>query len=937
MKAALTAVILLLAGSPCWARSEKTTHLAAGAAGFDTNIVWQILDNGYLRTLATNYGYFGTVNGRLRDSTGEILSVMEAPPLSGIEYLYEAGLWIGGVVGDDTLVSTGSLGFGLAHELYADAPVPPAYTDLYGDEEWSFSYSDTTTDPETVREDPYDGIHRPLPVHVRQKTYVFDAISVNPCLFVDLVITNAGTLPIESLWVGWMVDPDIGHEDTDDYWQDDITGHERRTVIGEGGSYDITFAWAMDNDGDPDSTEQFDARSARRALLSMYLGGTPQLSGESYNWWIPSVRRAFDWGPQVAPGDTNVLGGRGYALTDAFRFRLLSNREIDYPMPYAAVNRTAEGWIPPTVDSIARDFADGFDARFLHSAGAVTLAPHDSLVIHWVFVVSRNAHTNPSYFRLAFNAADPRLYLSGIGLTAIGYFMSDLKTTWDKGFTAAPIRHPRGFRLQSWDAQTGTLAWDPRGTLRLGGYLLRRQSSDSPTTSYIIPATESTYVDTGLNRSSTYYYSVASLNALNAVGSYSPPDSLLPDRPRTPRTPLAVGRKRAIHLEWPANEEPDLTGYRIYRRNPGGEWAVVDEIAGTASYVDSSVETARVYEYRITALSALAHESYPSESAEGVAFAFDGPAQIVDYTQTGPFSLTDKDSVAAVWKRLMMGAVYRDASQSVTPFEFADFNPHPATVIVSDGRSPLPASNFELFDLYSNAQGATIITGRDLFNPNLALDTLIVLPENSIGRAAGIRAAYYPRPLAASPTRMNAEFIAARPVDPALPWLEVDSGRTAWGLNPALPHPGKAIPFAGYFEVDTARAEVLYTFESRFGSASALHGKPAAVMSREPARTLAVFAFPLSYLGESDVAACVKAILARMGYGSTRIAGDADNDGAVTAADLVLVIDYLFRGGSLINEGNADVSGDCRVDVLDVVFLLRLSNSESVLTETPCP
>ena len=914
-------LLFLLASTSAWGRPGQSPVLSAGVAGFDTNIVFQIHDNGYFRSTVTNYGYFGTVRDRLRDSTGALAPVLESPPHSKIEYLYEAGLWIGGIVGNDTLVSSGSLGFGQSHELYADSPAPAAFSDFYGDVEWTFNYGDTTTEPETVRDDQYDGPHRPLPVRVRQKTYTFDAPLYNGALYMEIVITNVGAKPITDAWFGWMIDPDIGHQDRRQYWMDDITGHIRSTVSTGSGPVDVSMAWAMDNDGDPDSTGQFDTNSAKSALGSMYLGGSPRLEMESYNWWVPSLRDEWDWGPQRAPGDTNIFGGRGYAVTDAFRYRLLSNRELDYAQPFAAVDRTSEGWMTPTVDTIAREYADGYDTRFLHSVGPATLAPGDSVVIHWVWGVSAYAHTQPSHFANTFDAADPQEYLDGLGIDELASFMADLKTAWDSAFSFLPIAPPRNFHVAGWNDTSGVLTWNKRNTRRLTGYLLSR-STDSllPYQRFLIPG-DTSYLDAPLDRSQTYYYRVASAGRPGSVGGDSRIDSLLPDRPQTPAKPVVHPRSPEIVVQWTLNPEPGIRGYRVYRRLAGGEWTLLAETDVADSLVDGSVVDATAYEYRITAVSALANESYPSPAATGVVFAFDGPPQIVDYTMVGAASLTDKDSVSAVWARLLGGAVYRDASSTITPYALLDFNPHPVTVVVSDGRSPLPETDFTLLDLYSNAQGATIISGRDLFNRDLVLDSMVTLPVGSIGYAAGIRRAYYPRLLLANPTRMNAEFVAAAPYDRGLPRLDVDSARTGWGLNPALPHPGNAIPFVGYFDVDTSRADVLYTFVSKDGAASPLHGKPVAVMAKEPGRTLAIFAFPLSYIEESDARACVAAVLSQLGYGSTSAAGDADNDGVVTAADVVFVINYLYRGGYLIDEGNADVNGDCRVDVLDVVYL----------------
>ncbi len=940
VKRLLLTMILCLIAAPGWARNERPSGMAAGVAGFDTNIVWQTHDNGYLRSTVTNYGYFGTVRDRLRDSTGALVPVMESPANSGIEYLYEAGLWIGGVVGSDTLVSTGSLGFGIAHELYADGYEPGVRSDFLGDDEWTFVYGDTTTDPETVREDSYDGVHRPLPVRVRQKTYTFDAFTYNGAVYMDLVVTNIGSQPITDAWFGWLVDPDIGHFDTEDYWMDDITGHVQGTVSNAGQQIDISAAWAMDNDGDPDSTGQFNDHSPKRAFGSMYLGGAPALTGESYNWWVPSLRKEWDWGPQRSPGDLNRFGGRGFEAEDHFRYRLMSNGEMDYAQPYSAIDRTAEGWVAPPADSIARNFADGYEIRFLHTVGPTTIAPGDSVVIHWVWCVAPYAHVQPSHFTNTFDADDPEMYLDGLGIDQLAQLMGDLRAAWDSSFAYVPVSPPENFRIAGWTDSSAYLAWNAKNTERLRHYRITRlrQFSFSWTVDRTVDLFgDSTFEDFGLDRSLLYAYSIASYGRFGAPAYQAITDTLLPDRPKSPKRPLANARTNEIRLNWQRNAEPGVIGYRVYRRVEAGDWALIRGLSADTSFVDESIAGAVQYEYRVTAISELANESYPSPATAAVAFSFDGPPQVLDYTVTGPMSLTDKDSVRAAWERLLTGVMYRDAAFTHEPYALVDYNPHPVTIVVSDGRSSLPSTDFSLLDLYSTSQGATIVTGRDLFNRDLVLDSMVTLPKNSLGYAAGIRRAYYPRTLLANPTRMNAEFVGAAPVDPALPHLDVDSTRTDWGLNPALPHPGSAIPFVGYFEIDTSVAEVLYAFESGDGAVSPLHGKPVAVMSKQAGRTLAVFAFPLSYIEEPDARACLAAVLARMGYGSSLAAGDADNDGVVTAADVVSVINYLYRDGYLINELNADVNRDCRVDVLDVIYLLDHVYHGQGLPLVKCP
>ncbi|HWO58035.1 MAG TPA: dockerin type I domain-containing protein [bacterium] len=943
MRRILLTLLALLPGwsTAGWGRTPATSAsplpLAAGVAGFDTNIVWRIHDTGYLRATATNYGYFGTVRERLRDSAGALVPVLESPAHSRIEYMYEAGLWIGGIVGGDTLVSSGSLGFGQSHELYADNYDPPVYSDRLGDDEWTFIYGDTTTDPETVRDDPYDGPHRPLPVRVRQKTYTLGAQLHDGALFQELVITNIGTVPIESLWVGWMCDPDIGHAETEDYWMDDVVGHTRRSIVQGDQSTEVSVAWAADNDGDPDSTDHFDARSPRRMFGSMYLGGFPRLTGESFNWWVPSLRDPYDWGPQRAPGDTNIFGGRGYDVTDAYRYRRMANRELDYAQPYAAVDRSAEGWIAPTHDSIAVDFADGFDIRFLHTVGATTLAPGDSLVVHWVWMVAPYGHTQPLNFKTLFDPRDPSKYLQGLGISQLEYYALDQRHAWDSAFSFLPIAPPRTFDVAGWNDTSGVLTWSARHTDRLTYYRVQRRAGDGSDRRTFSAGLDTSFVDVGLDRSKTYYYTVACMGRPGIIGPESISDSLLPDRPKTPARPIALAQRHEIHLHWPPNAEDDISGYRVYRRAPGGDWELIATTDTATRVTDQDVAGATLYEYRVTALSSLANESYPSPATVGVAFDFDGPPQIFDYTLANAFSLTDRDSTRAVWERLLSGSLYRDFATGDPPLTLVDFDPHPLTVVTADGRGAMGRGEEELLAVYSNARGVTVLSGRDLFNFEGVQAETVAVPAGSLGALAGIRRVYYPASLLAGPTRMNAEFVAAAPADPRLPRLAVDASRTGWGLNPALPHPGNAVPFVGFFEIDTAQGEVLYTFVSRDSAHSPLQGQAVAVRARDPQRTLVVFAFPLSYMDEQDARAALTAILGRMGYGVPSARGDADNDGAVTPADVVFLIDYLYRDGYLLYESAADVNGDCVVDIRDLVYLIDHVTGDVPLPDGVCP
>jgi fibronectin type 3 domain-containing protein len=92
--------------------------------------------------------------------------------------------------------------------------------------------------------------------------------------------------------------------------------------------------------------------------------------------------------------------------------------------------------------------------------------------------------------------------------------------------------------------------------------------------------------------------------------------------PETPAGLLAVlsfagGQVAAIDLSWEPNMEPRIAGYRVYRRDLGGEGAgswrlLTAEVLPVVAYRDLSVAAGMRYAYRVTAVSGAGVESTPS-------------------------------------------------------------------------------------------------------------------------------------------------------------------------------------------------------------------------------------------------------------------------------------------------------------------------------------
>jgi hypothetical protein len=938
--AAMAAWLWLASSVPVSAgdRGGANGHLPAGVqavAQDDATPLYQIHENPYLRTVVTNWGYFGDYGRALIDSStlgkSDTLPApgFEVPAGSRIGYIYHAGLWVGGIVSGDTLVSTGTKDWPSAFEFHPEAHSPPVFSDTLGDEEYTSVYFDTLTDPELVSDDEIDGLHRPFPIKVRQTTRLVDDPLFDKGIILEVTVTNIGAQTIEDLWLGWYIDCDIWHPDNENSWLGDLSGYRTSTITLDGQPYDIAAAWSADNSGDPDSSGSFDERSPLGAFGAMMLECDPPLPEASFNWWTVAFSQAYDWGPGRNPADTNIDGGYGRAIGDAMRYRRMSNQEIDYDQVYAAIDYTADGWIPPTTASIAEDFADGYDTRFLQTRGSIDLSPNDSIVAVWTWVVGPNLHSDPAHFADTFDPENPDVYLSGLNFLPLDTALARMQQLWDSRLTDATVGPPKEFHITDWNDSTASMGWTRRSTHRLTGYEIYRSLdptdfSDPPVA--VLAPGEGTFTETGLAQDQTQYYTIRSVDNQGRQGIPSPVIDVLPDRPMRP-TPLHAYRGNGeIRIEWMPPTEPDVVAHRVYRRLlGGGEWEFIGEAVGGESLTDGSAENATPYQYQIYAVSALGSESYPSSPILGIAFAFDGPPLVLDYTLSGFTSQTDKDSVAAVWQRLTapVGAAYRDADPVTTsPFGLEVYNPHPVTFIVSDGREGPRPEWAEQTEYYLYGDGAAILSGRDLFNKDLITEgTLTFGPGDLAYDYFGITKAYYPRVLLSHPTRPNAEFIGARATDASLPELAVDSTRTAWGLHPALPLPGTAVPFVGHYEVDTARAEVVYTYVSRDSANSYSHGRAVGVVSKVPGVHAVALSFPLSYIEEPAAKAALIQLLRRTQWVGD-MAGDLDGDTFVTVLDFARLIDYVMYDGYLANENNADVNGDCVIDMVDVVYLI---------------
>jgi hypothetical protein len=364
-----------------------------------------------------NNGMFGTFGQYLTDAfTGSPVASCEYPKGSGSTYLYGACLWIGAVVGNDTLVSTGADGWITGgYEFYPDAapdgklirrstsdPSSPAYDSAVSEQDYIAAYTDTFTagasgvilTPDPLSHQP----HKPLGLKVTQKSYAWSRAYAEDFVILDYSIQNIGTYNLRSVYVGLYVDGDVYGYGTSNGSQDDLTGYLRTLptpwAFSGGCNFldTLNIAWIADNDGDFNQSSHVTSVTGIRVLRAPV-----NLSNVSYNWWLSNANTGLDIGPQLKAHYRDMgAGNSGTPVGDLTKYAILSNGELDYDQAYVgSIGQDDSIWAYPSSTGQAPASVAG-DSRYLLSFGPFDLDPGQIVPLTIAYVAGEGFHTDPN-------------------------------------------------------------------------------------------------------------------------------------------------------------------------------------------------------------------------------------------------------------------------------------------------------------------------------------------------------------------------------------------------------------------------------------------------------------------------------------------------------------------------------------------------------------
>ncbi|HOP07071.1 MAG TPA: hypothetical protein PLF13_07260 [candidate division Zixibacteria bacterium] len=440
----LTAVIILSVAQISWSRDSinlKTglPNQRIGSAPLSTStpyVDYTAHNRGNIQLAIANNGTFGTLGAGIADPfTGDPIPSCIYPRNSNLVFLYVAAIWIGAVVGHDTLVSVGDEDFYVTREFWADeipldAPsnsnfayysIDP-YSSFYSEsarseEDIYCSYTDTITDPKVVNSDPFTNTpHQPLGIRIEQTSMAWSYDYSDDFILFDYQVENIGSKTLNDVYMGIWVDGDAWHtsRSSSDGWDDDIVGfyHTHPAPEGYGLVDTVNIAYHADNDGDPVG-EAWDYRSIPH-VVGIRVVRTPSDSLQySFNWWITNyTSSAADFGPRRTGTDEDPFRPFSSCLGtpegDRNKYYIMRHQEFDYDQLFTALDHSQDGWLRPPDN--AATFAAGYDCRYLLSFGPFTIHPGQKLPISFAWVGGEDFHTHPGDFANLFDPYNPSLF-----------------------------------------------------------------------------------------------------------------------------------------------------------------------------------------------------------------------------------------------------------------------------------------------------------------------------------------------------------------------------------------------------------------------------------------------------------------------------------------------------------------------------------------------
>ncbi|MDD5065883.1 MAG: alpha-amylase family glycosyl hydrolase, partial [bacterium] len=186
----------------------------------------------------------------------------------------------------------------------------------------------------------------------------------------------------------------------------------------------------------------------------------------------------------------------------------------------------------------------------------------------------------------------------------------DIFNCWNQLGDAAPMA-PQNLSASPGNSQV-SLSWDRNMETDIRYYALYRRPGAGPFTNIaLIESAYNTFMDKKVSNGTTYYYYLNAVDENDQTGGNSRTNSARPQANDVtpPSRPIGVSlyafSTNQFRISWSANNEPDISGYNLYRSNSGSTWLKINKdviSAVTNPFWIDAVLPAVAYYYAVSAL-----------------------------------------------------------------------------------------------------------------------------------------------------------------------------------------------------------------------------------------------------------------------------------------------------------------------------------------------
>jgi fibronectin type 3 domain-containing protein len=209
-----------------------------------------------------------------------------------------------------------------------------------------------------------------------------------------------------------------------------------------------------------------------------------------------------------------------------------------------------------------------------------------------------------------------------------------------------------------------TLTWSPPAADSNGGdltgvvsYIVSRSKGSS--TSFVavdtVAASQTRFVDSGLDAASLYYYAVRAVDAAGNLSARSSSVSATTAGVAAPTDVAATAGVRRITVTWDASTADALRGYNVYRstRSDGGFTRLTGIegstfTTGKTAYIDSGMVGGTTYYYRVTVVTST--QESPQSAFSGATARIDDQAPGVPSFVEGEPVVGNPEHLSLTWK-----------------------------------------------------------------------------------------------------------------------------------------------------------------------------------------------------------------------------------------------------------------------------------------------